>query len=518
MTGIMPTAWSRLSSRVIWVDLALTVLSLVPALVAIAITRASATNDVVWPLIAIAAFGVIGAVGDLVRWMFTRYRVSDSHIELRTGVIVKQRRSLRRGRIRSVDIEAKLRHRLSGLRMVKIGAGQQAAAGESAFTLDALSREDALALQSALLSAATPDTALPDDGTAPDATPGATDEHVFATMNPRWVIYNMFNIWAYLLALGVIGGAWGITSMVGVDLAGLVSDLYDWGSLGWLGIAVVVVVGVTLLGWVGLTLSFFTEFWRFELARVPGPEGTQLRTRQGLFTTREVNRDENRVRGVQIAEPLFWRWLRVTDTHVITTGLDVWSLSDPAAILPRVHRDLARRTAAEVLGETASLFDVPLRRHPQVALARRLWWATLLTLAMAAVLGAVVYADLLPTWALWSLPVVWSLCLAGAFIAYRALGHAEVGPYLIIRFGLFSRATVILRRDAVSTIAVRESVLQKWLGLRTITVATAAGYGGYDIPDVASVEATELADASAPGLLDGFTVSTNSSEATAAER
>lgn len=509
-----PTStWSRLSPRVIWVDLVLTALSLSPMLVALALAD-DGIADIAWPLVAIAAFGIISAVSDALRWIFTRYQVTPSHIELRNGVIYRQHRSLRRERIRSVDVEAKLRHRLSGMRMVKVGAGQQSAAGESAFTLDALSADDALTLQSALLTPAKngspatapeqPEAPVDDTGETHDE-PDERPQRVFATMNPRWVIYNMFNVWAYLMALGLIGGAFGLFAAVGVDLYGLVEGLYDWGSLGWLGVTIVAVVGVTLLGWVGLTINFFTEFWKFELARVPGPEGTQLRTRQGLFTTREVNRDENRIRGVQLTEPLFWRWLGVTDTHVITTGLDVNSMSDPAAILPRVHRNVARRTAAGVLGEDKSLFDVHLQRHPRRALQRRLWWATLLSLVVAAVLGIAVSASPLPVWTIAAAPAFWALALTGAVIAYRTLGHAIVGPYLIVRVGLFNRATFVLRRDAVSTVAVKESLLQRRLGLRTVSAMTAAGYGGYDIPDVGVRGSTEFAGRSAPGLLDEFT-------------
>lgn len=504
-------AWSRLSSRVIWVDLARTVLSLIPGVIALALSQGASSSGAVWPLVAIAVFGVLGASGDAVRWLFTHYRVSDSQIELRTGVILKQHRSLRLERIRSVDIEAKLHHRLSGLRMVRIGAGQQSASGEAAFTLDALSREDALELQSSLLEVR--HNSIPTVPEGPEAmcapesdrTASAAPHRVLATFRPGWVVYNMFNAWAYVMALGLIGGIWGILSLTGVDLFGAVSRSYDWESLGWAGGTLVVFVGMTLLGWVGLTLNYFTEYWKFELARVPGSDGTQLRTRQGLFTTREVNRDEKRIRGVQLAEPLFWRWLRVTDTHVITTGLDVWSLSDPAAILPRVHRDVARRTAAHVLDEEPALFDAPLRPHPAVAWGRRMWWATLPALVLLGLVGFIVYAGVIPSWSLWAAVIPGLLGLAGATLAYRALGHTEVGPYLVIRSGLFSRSTVVLRRDAVSTIVVRESLLQRWLGLRTVTVATAAGYGGYDIADVPATAATELAERCAPGLLEQFT-------------
>ncbi|WP_205618350.1 PH domain-containing protein [Corynebacterium sputi] len=475
--SVMPEQWSRLSSRIIWVDLVITALSLIPMLIALAID----TSATLWPLIGIAAFGILSAVLDAVRWVFTFYRITDSHIELRTGVLFRQHRSIPLDRIRSVDIEARLRHRLSGLRMINIGAGQQSTAGETAFTLDALSGDDAVALQQGLLSETPPD----NDG-------------ILATFRPGWVVYNMFNIWAFLMAAGLIGGAWGITSLVGVDMFSLITGLYEWGSLSWTTIIAIIVIGVMLLGWIGLTVNYFTEFWNFELSRVPGPEGTQIRTRKGLFTTREVNRSENRIRGVQIAEPLLYRWLGVTDTHVITTGLDMSSMSDPAAVLPRTDGATARRVALEVIDEKDPLFDVPLTPHPTRALRRRLWWATLLTIPIAILVAMFAPQFLLAT------PAIWVLMLVLAWVAYRNLGHAIHGPYLIMRSGLLTRSTVILRRDAVSTIAETESVLQKRLGLRSLKVMTAAGHSAYDIPDVDVRASTDLAAKSAPGVLDEF--------------
>ena len=87
--SVMPERWSRISSRVIWVDLVITA--------------------TLWLLIGIAAFGILSAVLDAVRWVFTFYRITDSHIELPTGVLFRQHRS-----IPSDLLPAQLDHRRSG--------------------------------------------------------------------------------------------------------------------------------------------------------------------------------------------------------------------------------------------------------------------------------------------------------------------------------------------------------------------------------------------------------------------
>ncbi|MBF6618954.1 MAG: PH domain-containing protein [Patulibacter sp.] len=527
--------WKRLSSRVVWVDLVQVVVALLPAGIAFAI-GIDPEGGGLWPLLGIAVFGVLGAVIDATRWLFTRYRVTETHVELRTGVLFRVHRSIQRDRIRSVDAEAKLRHRLAALRVLEIGAGQQSAARESALKLDALGRADAYALRHELLDpdaraaaedaigedaddvegrVAAPDTAGSREPLA-DAEPDADEQPiaVFWRFDPRWVVFHVLSVWSYVVVLGIGWGANFFLGTFGIDLVEVVSGLLDWDAIGTAGTVAIGFVAATIGGMLALAVAFFTEYWGYELARVRGrtttdpeagsKEGTLLRTRRGLFTTREVNRAEHRIRGVRLSEPLLWRWIGATDTTVITTGLSLWAIDQPTAILPRGPIAVHRRIAAEVLDPDHAPLAADLATHPRAALRRRLWWATLLTLTVAAILVWLLVTDVVPAVALAGLAILWPLALVGGLVAYRALGHAIVGPYLVARSGLTSRATTVLRRDAVSTIVVRESLFQRRLGLRTVATMTAAGAGRYQVPDLTRDDALRFAADAAPGLLDPF--------------
>ncbi|GAA4926493.1 PH domain-containing protein [Nesterenkonia rhizosphaerae] len=503
------TAWQRLSARIIWADLAISVLSVLPAAAAIVFFDGDTTGGQLWPLIGLAVVGVVGAIFDVMRWTYTRFRITETFVELKTGVIWRQHRSIQRDRIRSVDTAAKLRHRLARMRVVNIGAGQQAATGESALSLDALSAADALALQNELHK----DAALPGDTsetTSDDGHQSPAAQHcnepvrVLARFEPSWFIYNMFNIWAYVLALGLGWGSLWLVSSVGFDLYGFLARLLDWESIGLAGSVLIAVVGVGAFGAVGLGVLYFTENWNLELARVSGRDGTMLRTRKGLFTRREIIRDESRIRGAQISQPVLWRWMGASDTSVITTGLDQWAASDPAAIIPRGPRKRAQAVAGAVLGATENPFELDLHSHPCRALWRRLWWATLFAVVIGAALTVLAVTGVIPYQAIWGVLIVWPLCLLAALVAYRALGHKINENYVIMRSGLLNRATTVLERSAVSTIVIRESVLQRWLKLRTVSAMTAAGDGGYDAPDMDRLDSLQFALEAAPGLLDPF--------------
>lgn len=480
--------WQRLDPRMIWVDALQSALSLTPA-IAVAVLGQGPRL----PVLIVAVIGVGGAVADVLRWVKTRYRVTDEHVERRTGLLVRRYRSVRRDRIRSVDTTAKLRHRLAGLRLVTIGAGQQQAAGEAALSLDAVSRATAEELRRTLLQPA----GQPEG----QRSQGPEQGRELARIRWSWTVYNMFNVWAYLGGAGVLWGLHWLGSGLGFSPVGYVFGLVGWGGLGWVWSALIVVVGVGACGVGVLAVSFVTENWNFRLVRVPGRDGTVLRTTQGLFKTREVNRDDNRLRGVEISEPLLWRWMGVADTNVISTGLTIWSLTPATTILPRGPVDVARPVAAAVLGQDPNPLAAPLRRHPRTALRRRRLWALWVTAAGVGLLVWLAAAGPLPVGAPVAGTALLPVTLGAAAISYRALGHALVGDYLVVRSGLVSRSTAALQTRAVVGWRLRQSVLQRRLGLASFTAATAAGHGAYGVSDLDADGAVVLAGQAVPDLL-----------------
>ncbi|MFN3865922.1 MAG: PH domain-containing protein [Demequina sp.] len=492
--------WGRLSARMILADLLRTVLSLTPAGIAILVVGVDPSWGTLWPVVLIAVWGIIGAVADVMRWAVTRYRVTEHEVQRRTGIVTRRYRSVRRDRIRSVDTSARLLHRIAGLRVVSIGAGQQNTAGESAFLLDALAVADATQLQDRLLRSSP--VASDGDGPGGDAAPDE-DTQVIATLQWRWVPYNMVTLSSYLFAVGLLWGGYWFLTMFGVDPAPWVWNTLNPDGRGWLAATLIALVVVGVIGATGMAAAFVTGYWKFELARTRSAGGSHLRTRRGLLSTREVTRDESRVRGLTISEPLLWRWMAMADTNVVTTGLGLWSSAQPSALVPRGPLSVARLVSAEVLGDPDPLRQ-PLRPHPSQALRRRLWWATLAGAGALALVAWPVWSGAAPAWLLWCALGVWPLALVGAVIAYRALGHALVGEYLVVRSGLTSRHHTALRRDAVSTIAVRQSVLQRRLGLASVGAMTSAGWFTYQAPDLHAAEAVDFATAAAPGLLGPY--------------
>lgn len=206
---------------------------------------------------------------------------------------------------------------------------------------------------------------------------------------------------------------------------------------------------------------------------------------------------------MSLSEPLLWRWMRMTDTSVVTTGLSVWSAA--ATILPRGPMSTARPVADAVLAEHDSPLGATLRRHPATALRRRAGWALMVSGAVCGLLAWLGATTAVPDRAWWMTALVLlPLTLTLAAVGHRALGHTIAGRHLLVRSGALSRTTTALRRDAVSGVRVRQSLLQRRLGLATVSVSTAAGYGVYEAPDLAAGEAAGFAAECLPTHVEPF--------------
>lgn len=501
--------WHRLSIRVVWIDVARLLLSLIPGYLGTVVL-----NDTgpVMPLLIASGIGVLGAVLDLRRWMTTRYRVTAERVEMRTGWLVRKDRFVPRDRIRSVDSSAKARHRLAAIRVVHVGSGE----AHSSFTLDALSADATRRLQRELMPGSyrpSPEqvdsarAATVDKPTAP-----AIDPHedvvagtVIARFRWRWVCYNSISVLAPLAVLGPLFAAYWSLRPFDIDLLRIAGNLTDWRQVG-LGWAIAGGLAITFpLGVIGLGFAFLMENGKFELVRTGTPPHTTLVTRRGLVSTNTVHRDDQRLRGLNIKEPLLWRWWGLAETRVITTGLRQAGGVEPASrILPRIKLDEARAVARRVLPDGCAPMVSDLHRHPRGALTRRLLQAVygpVVASGLSAWLGA---TGAIPDWVwpipLGSLPV--TLCLA--VIGYRALGHALAGPYLVVRGGAVNRSTVALQRRAIIGWKVEQSLFQRWGGRMTVGIATAAGERFYRASDVGVDQALALISGATPALGDRF--------------
>ena len=243
--------------------------------------------------------------------------------------------------------------------------------------------------------------------------------------------------------------------------------------------------------------GYVLTYWGFRLTRHTG--GT-LHISRGLITARATSLEERRIRGVEIGQPLGLRLAGAARLSAATSGLgQEGARSGSDWLTPPAPAEVVDRTAVAVVGDEVAVRG-SLLSHGPAARRRRFTRAIL----PAAVLCA---ATLLLTRAIDDLPtaLVVAGCLpllASPWLAadrYAALGHALTPRHLIVRSGTFSRRRVVLARDGVIGVTIRESFFQRRAGLATVTATTAVGRQHYDAIDVPAELSTGLAADLLPG-------------------
>ncbi|MFI2782113.1 PH domain-containing protein [Streptomyces sp. ALB3] len=446
-----------------------------------------------WVLAGAALLTGCGAGADYVRWRRTRYRVGAERVDLHTGLLLVKRRSLARERIRSVDLTAHPLLRILGLVSVRIGTGEQTG-GDSTLELDPLSRAEGERLRRDLLDRAVPGAA------------GTHSDGVVASLDLRWIRYAPVSFVAPMLGGAAVGGVLQISEWVGAqgEVIDWVADRFRDTPLVW---AVAVLVVAALAAGVVGALGLWAEmWWNYRLEREPG--GT-LRVTRGLLTSRSLSVEERRLRGVDLVEPLGVRLAGAARVDAITTGLakdEESRAADHNTLLPAAPRALAGTIAAGVLREPSSPTGAPLTAHPPAARGRRLRRALAVALApvvVQALLGVLVTPVLLWTALACAVVAVPAAALL-ALDAYRSLGHALSGGYLVTRSGSVRRSTAALQRSGVIGWTVKQSWFQRRAGLLSVTATTAAGGGAYTAHDTDASEGLAFAAEAVPGLLEPF--------------
>ncbi|MGW4486416.1 PH domain-containing protein [Amycolatopsis sp. NPDC004368] len=426
----------------------------------------------------------------------SRYRVTATQVEWRTGLLLRKQRAVPRDRIRTVDVVSEPKHRLFSLAAVRIGTGRHSQGkgpGKDELVLDAVRREEAQRLRTLLLHRKTPDVAAP-------------PEQLVAAVDRKWLRYAPFTLSGIAVVGAMLGTVYHFAHELNLDPVryGPLRDLADrvaqeplWLTVLSAAIGLLVLVSVLSVG--GYVLSF----WNFRLTREPG--GT-LHIRRGLVTTRSVSIEEDRLRGVELKEPLPLRLAGGAKCVAVAAGLREGKGADKGGglLLPPAPVARVREVAGEVLGEDVA--GAALVRHPRQALNRRVTRALTSVLVPAAALFLLAWAGALPDWP-WQLALVLvPFAVLVGWDRYRTLGHALTGRYLVTRSGSLARTTVAVRRDGLTGIVVSRSWFQRRAGLVTVVAPIAAGRGRYHVVDVGESDGLALVDATVPGLLTPFLV------------
>jgi putative membrane protein len=474
--------WRRLDLRMLLVHPVNEVIRFFPALIAAFLIGSSSGEGGWWHF---AAVGVPVLIG-VARFLTTRFRITATQLELRRGLLSRNVLTAPLDRVRTVELTSSPIHRLLGLSRVEIGTGSASNPGSDKLRLDSLPRAEARTLRSALIH---------NVGHAVET--DTTVDDVLLRLDPAWVRYAPLTTSGVVVAAAGLGAA---SQFVEPAINRFESSSMSLPSVPlWITVVLAVLV-FALISSVLAIAGYVVANWGFTVSR--DRDGRSIHVARGLLTTRETSLDSERVRGVELHEPLGLRLAGAARATAIATGLQR-SDANSAVLVPPAPRAVVDGVGGLVLGE-ADPFSARLIPHGPVARRRRFTRALTGAGLLAAGLVAVVETLDWSRWIDLSAVVLVVAAVPLAADRYHRLGHGLVGGWFVT-----SRHTLRGRRDALAADGIigwslGQSWFQRRAGLTNLTATTSAGKQAYGVHDVPADSALALIRAADPGLVEPF--------------
>jgi putative membrane protein len=415
-------------------------------------------------------------------WRFT-YADGPTTVVVTRGLLSRSVRTVPNDRIRGVEVEAPLLHRVFGLVRVRIDAAAGAVNGkDEEVVVDGVPRDEGDRLRTAVLTHRATDTPRE------DGEPGPREED-FARFDNRWLLYAPL-VGSYLaVPLAAVGALFRLAQELPVRLRPHLDgvEISALRVLVALGLALVLLLAGSVIGAAVVN-------WGFRVIR----RGGSLIATRGLITRRHTELEIDRIRGWALSEGLGMRWVGAARSSALVTGLG--DAARRGQLLPLGPREEGRALGVRLVEEPG-----PLVPHPPAARRRRIVRA--LAAGLVVTTAGLILGPLLGWW--WVPVVGVVLIVLGVPVGlgrYAALGHAAGPGSFSVRSGWLVREQAVLQRRAVVGWQVRQSPFQRHAGLATVIACVGAGRGGYAAVDMAAAEVAGFTAAASSGpWAAGFT-------------
>ncbi len=436
------------------------------------------------------------------RYLRFRWRLEPDALVIDEGLLIRKRRVIRRERIQSVDLERGIPHRIFGVVEVRIEA---IGAGGTEGKLDAVAPALADEIRSVLLAKAPGRSRSTSRSAAvgvADGVDGAGDsepgeggagegaEELAGVSGGGTTSSGLEQVRTVvpverLVTAGLTGGRVGIAAaIVGflfqsipepwwTDGLGMVLESGpDPTSIVGLRVLLVLALFALLAGFFLSVVGTVFTHWDFTLSE--GPD--TLAVRRGLFTEHRDTVPYRRIQAVLVEENLVRRILGLGLVRVVVAGrIDAGGNEGTDLLLPIGNRDEIYSLARDVVGVEGE-GPPELRRMPWRARSRRYIRALVAALLVAGVVLAVLRFRGDPLAWEWVIGVFGAVILPGMALAegaYRGLGWADLGDYIVVREGVLNRRTSFLRTDRLQVLETTANPFQRMAGLASLQLRVA---------------------------------------------
>jgi len=462
-----------------------------------------------------AAILVVLIIYQVLTWAFYTYRYEAGYLHVKSGIIFKKERSIKRERVQTVNIRTGIVQRLLGLASLQVetaGGGE-----ESELSLTAVTLEEAYKIKRSLerpedLSSAEQAESVENDWSA-DESVAESDKNTAAASSKTFSgiaeeiawrvagtttgaensdleegeIYRI-RIPELFLAGATSGGFLVLFSVIGVIFSQVIPFIPEtfWDYLleqvtsTAAGTVVLVVLFLLLLSWLISSVAYMVQYANFTLWR----RGDRLQVSWGLIEQKQLALNLNRLQALVIHEGVLRQPFGRCSLLAEVAGGGSKEQNYVTLLFPLLRSGELSGFLTSILPEyqlPSSMVSLPRR-----ACRRYIFRAVVPMLLVIVPLQWVPYGWL--SFALFIPAFFWGLS------RYHAGGTALNDRQLTFRFRFINRFRVLMLRNCVQSMQVSANPFQRWWKLRTVYASVLSSPAGktFQVTDVDISEAERL--------------------------
>lgn len=427
-------------------------------------------------------------------WLRTTWSLREDALEVRSGILWRNVQTVPPQRVQQVEVRQALRHRATGLAVVRIGL---AGGGDaSQVELDALSMPDAERLRVVLerwrarAGAVTGGTRSGSATDAPDSAGLVRDGA--AVHAPAITTVFTAGTW-HLVAAGLTSRSLWLAPLAGfAALVQFLSDarldddatdairsrLSDASPAVTLVTVMVLALGAAVVSTVisnhGLTVS---------------RSGEDLTVERGLLERRSAVVPRRRVQTLELGTNPVRAALGLAALDIRTADLGAARESASSTSLPIGRREQLEALTVQLLPTAEPM--IPTERHPPAALRREIVRRTLRLVPLFTFLGVLI-GGVDATAAVVGMVAGVVLAVGTGWPAGRRRRSGWTATTIVAEFGYFSWRRSIVPVDRVQSVATEQNPLQRRLGVVTVRLDVAGTPGGVSLRDLGLDQAARV--------------------------
>ncbi len=395
-------------------------------------------------------------ITSLLSWLRYTYILVQDELRIEEGIFVRKKRYIPYERIQSIDFSEGILQRLFGLVKVQIETAGESGADEAEAVLSAISKEEAQLIQEYAAMAKGNGTMEVKD--VPEGRP----------------IYKIST--RQLLILSVTSGGVGVVISAVLAILSQVDDLIPFRRLAsgfekWAAPSLVLIAFIVFFGfflaWVIALIGTMLKYGNFTVMKTEN----DLVISQGLLERRKITIPLKRIQAIRISENIVRQTLGLATVYVESAGgSSANQEGSKVTLLPIVK-----------LNQIASIIEPAITDYHIAAsftpLPKRAMWRYIFRNWYIAVPIVIVSLIFLKTWGLFSIILLCAMTL-WAVIKYKTAGWTLTDQQLTLRYRTFIRTTVVMQKNKIQSLEMRESYFQQKRKLGTLEAFVKSGVGG----------------------------------------